>query len=119
MAREAALGMAPGHTRLVAVVETPDALPLLGAIAAADPRVVALGIGAEDLSTELGAVPGADLLYHFGMMVVAAARAAGIQPMGSDEMVCHHSARSAGVGIARNWRPSSGRELRVSTRAGE
>lgn len=82
-AREAALGMEAGHTRFVAVVETPDALPLLGAIAAADRRVVALGVGAEDLATELGAVPGADMLYHFGMMVVAAARAAGIQPMGS------------------------------------
>ncbi|WP_244459865.1 HpcH/HpaI aldolase/citrate lyase family protein [Roseomonas fluvialis] len=81
--REAKLGMAPGHTRFVAVVETPDALPLLGAIAAADPRVVTLGVGAEDLSTELEAVPGGDLLYHFGMMVVAAARAARIQPMGS------------------------------------
>ncbi len=82
-AREAAQGMEPGHTRFVAVVETPDALPRLGAIAGADRRVVALGVGAEDLSTELEAVPGADLLYHFGMMVVAAARAAGIQPLGS------------------------------------
>ncbi|NMJ42274.1 CoA ester lyase [Roseomonas sp. JC162] len=82
-AREAALDMSPGHTRFVAVVETPDALPLLGGIATADRRVVALGVGAEDLSTELGAVPSADMLYHFGMMVVAAARAAGIQPMGS------------------------------------
>jgi citrate lyase subunit beta / citryl-CoA lyase len=82
-AREAAQGMAIGHTRFVAVVETPDALPLLSDIATADPRVVALGVGAEDLSTELEAVPGADLLYHFGMMVVAAARAARIQPMGS------------------------------------
>ncbi|WP_198374564.1 HpcH/HpaI aldolase/citrate lyase family protein [Neoroseomonas rubea] len=82
-AREAAQGMRIGHTRFVAVVETPDALPQLSAIASADPRVVALGVGAEDLSTELEAVPGADLLYHFGMMVVAAARAARIQPMGS------------------------------------
>lgn len=82
-AREAALGMTIGHTRFVAVVETPDAIPLLSAIATADPRVVAIGVGAEDLSTELEAVPSADLLYHFGMMVVAAARAARIQPMGS------------------------------------
>lgn len=82
-AREAAQGMTPGHTRFAAIVETPDALPLLGAIAAADPRVVAIGLGAEDLSTELEAIPGADLLYHFGMMVVAAARAARIQPLGS------------------------------------
>jgi citrate lyase subunit beta/citryl-CoA lyase len=82
-AREAAQGMAIGHTRFVAVVETPDALPLLGAIASVDPRVVALGVGAEDLSTELEAMPGADLLYHFGMMAVAAARAARILPLGS------------------------------------
>ncbi|MBR0649405.1 CoA ester lyase [Roseomonas terrae] len=82
-AREAAQGMAIGHTRFIAVVETPDALPLLGAIASADPRVAALGVGAEDLSTELEAMPGGDLLYHFGMMVVAAARAARIQPLGS------------------------------------
>lgn len=82
-AREAALGMTIGHTRFVAVVETPDAIPLLSAIATADPRVVSIGVGAEDLSTELEAVPSADLLYHFGMMVVAAARAARIQPMGS------------------------------------
>ena len=82
-AREAALGMTIGHTRFVAVVETPDAIPMLSAIATADPRVVAIGVGAEDLSTELEAVPSADLLYHFGMMVVAAARAARIQPMGS------------------------------------
>jgi citrate lyase subunit beta/citryl-CoA lyase len=82
-AREAALGLAPGHTRFVGVVETPQALPHLAAIAAADPRMAALGVGSEDLSTELEAVPGADLLYHFGMMVVAAARGAGILPLGS------------------------------------
>lgn len=83
MAREQALGLPPGHTRFIAVVETPQALPHLAAIAGADPRIVALGLGAEDLSTELEAVPGADLLYHFGMMVVAAARGAGILPFGS------------------------------------
>jgi citrate lyase subunit beta/citryl-CoA lyase len=82
-AREAARGMPVGHTRFAAIVETPDALPLLGAIATADPRVVALGIGAEDLSTELEAVPGGDMLYVYAMMVVAAARAARIQPLGS------------------------------------
>jgi len=82
-AREVALGLAPGHTRFIGVVETPQALPHLAAIAAADPRMAALGLGSEDLSTELEAVPSADMLYHFGMMVVAAARGAGILPMGS------------------------------------
>ena len=82
-AREAAVGLPQGHTRFIGVVETPDALPHLHAIAAAHPRMAALGVGSEDLSTELEAVPGADLLYHFGMMAVAAARAAGILPLGS------------------------------------
>ena len=82
-AREAALGLAIGHTRFIGVVETPQALPALSAIASADPRMAALGVGTEDLSTELEAVPGADALYVFGMMAVAAARGAGILPMGS------------------------------------
>lgn len=82
-AREAALGMRIGHTRFIGVVETPQALPALAAIAAADPRMAALGVGTEDLSTELEAVPSADALYVFSMMAVAAARGAGILPMGS------------------------------------
>ena len=82
-AREAALGMRIGHTRFIGVVETPDALPALHAIAMADPRMAALGVGSEDLSTELEAVPGADSLYVYGMMAVAAARAARILPLGS------------------------------------
>ena len=81
--REAALGLAIGHTRFIGIVETPQALPNLVAIAGADPRMAALGVGSEDLSTELEAVPGADMLYHFGMMAVAAARGAGILPLGS------------------------------------
>jgi citrate lyase subunit beta/citryl-CoA lyase len=82
-AREAALGMHIGHTRFIGVVETPDALPALHAIAMADPRMAALGVGSEDLSTELEAIPGADSLYVYGMMAVAAARAARILPLGS------------------------------------
>jgi citrate lyase subunit beta/citryl-CoA lyase len=82
-AREAALGLTLGRTRFIGVVETPQALPQLFAIAGADPRMAALGVGSEDLSTELEAEPGADLLYHFGMMAVAAARGAGILPLGS------------------------------------
>jgi citrate lyase subunit beta/citryl-CoA lyase len=81
--REAALGLEIGRTRFIGVVETPQALPHLYAIASADPRMAALGVGSEDLSTELEAVPGADMLYHFGMMAVAAARSAGILPLGS------------------------------------
>ncbi|HYF06511.1 MAG TPA: CoA ester lyase [Acetobacteraceae bacterium] len=81
--REAMRGMNVGHTRFITVVETPDALPNLNAIAGADPRVAAIGVGAEDLCTEMEAVPGSDSLYVFAMMVVAAARAHGVLPMGS------------------------------------
>ena len=81
--REAAVGLEPGSTRFIGLVETPQALPRLHEIAAADPRMAALGVGSEDLSMELEASPGADLLYHFGMMVVEAARGAGILPMGA------------------------------------
>ncbi|WP_431267619.1 HpcH/HpaI aldolase/citrate lyase family protein [Dankookia sp. P2] len=82
-AREAALGLPIGRTRFIALVETPQALPHLYAIAAADPRMAAMAVGSEDLSTELEAVPGADLMYHFGMMLLAATRAAGILPLGA------------------------------------
>lgn len=81
--REAALGLPVGRTRFIGLVETPAALPQLHAIATADPRMAALGVGSEDLATELEAVPGADMLYHYGMMAVAAARAAGLLPLGS------------------------------------
>jgi citrate lyase subunit beta/citryl-CoA lyase len=81
--REAKLGLPIGHTRFIGVVETPQALPALPAIAAADPRMAALGVGSEDLCTEMESVPGADSMYVFGMLVVAAARGAGILPMGS------------------------------------
>jgi citrate lyase subunit beta/citryl-CoA lyase len=67
----------------VGVVETPQSLPLLPAIAAADPRMAALGVGIEDLCTEMESQPGADAIYVFAMMAVAAARGAGILPMGS------------------------------------
>lgn len=82
-AREAALGLAIGHTRFIGLVETPQALPALAAIAGADPRMAALAVGSEDLCTELESVPGADSMYVHAMLLVAAARGAGILPMGS------------------------------------
>ncbi len=81
--REAAVGIPVGQTRFIALVETPAALANLNAIAAADPRMAAMGVGSEDLSTELEAVPGADTMYVFAMLNIAACRAAGILPLGS------------------------------------
>ncbi|MBI0539100.1 CoA ester lyase [Roseomonas sp. KE2513] len=81
--REDACGMPLGSTRFLALVETVSALPQMGAIAAADPRMVAMGIGGEDLATELGAAPTVDGLYVWAAHCVAACRSAGITPMGS------------------------------------
>ncbi len=80
--REAALAMPIGHTRFLALIESPAALPHLFAIAAA-PRMAGMSVGGEDMATELGAIPSADSMYVFAMQGLAAARAAGILPMGS------------------------------------
>lgn len=82
-AREAAQGMDIGHTRFIALIETPEALPRLFAIAAADPRMAAMSVGGEDMATELGATPSPDSMYVWAMQGIAASRAAGILPMGS------------------------------------
>lgn len=81
-AREEALGMEIGHTRFLALIESPAALPHLYAIAAA-PRMAGMSVGGEDMATELGAIPSADSMYVYAMMGLAACRTAGILPMGS------------------------------------
>ncbi|HSI01807.1 MAG TPA: aldolase/citrate lyase family protein [Reyranella sp.] len=81
-AREKALGMDVGHTRFLALIESPAALPHLYAIAA-EPRIAGVSVGGEDMATELGATPSADSMYVFAMHGLAASRAAGILPMGS------------------------------------
>lgn len=71
-----------GRTMLVGLVETAAAVPQMEAIARADPRMVALGAGGEDLATDLGQDPSPDALYLPKMLCVMAARAAGILPLG-------------------------------------
>lgn len=79
---EAAARRAPGIVRLVALVETAAALAHANAIAAAHPRLVALGVGGEDLATDLGGEPTPDTLDLPKRMGMIAARAAGILPLG-------------------------------------
>jgi citrate lyase subunit beta/citryl-CoA lyase len=54
----------------------------MAGIAAASERVVALTVGAEDLALDMGMRPTADALYIPNVQAVAAARAAGILPIG-------------------------------------
>src|SRR6266850_619652 len=67
---------------VVVLIEGPAALPHLYAIAA-EPRMAGMSVGGEDMATELGAIPSADSMNVFAMQGLAAARAAGILPMGS------------------------------------
>jgi len=80
--REAAAGLTPGSVCFLLLVETPEALPHAQAIAAASPRAVAMSLGAEDFATAIGAEPTEETLALPRQMVLHAARAAGVMPLG-------------------------------------
>jgi len=71
---------APDHTRLWAMVETPQAVLAVGEIASASPRLAVLVMGTNDLVKELGArhVPGREPLLTSLALTLLAARSAGI-----------------------------------------
>jgi citrate lyase subunit beta / citryl-CoA lyase len=79
---EAERGMAPGATRLIAMVETAAALFRIAEIARAHPRLVGLNVGAEDFALSAGILPEAAGLFMPKQLCVFAARAAGIMPLG-------------------------------------
>jgi citrate lyase subunit beta/citryl-CoA lyase len=78
---EAERGMAPGTTRLIAMVETAAAFFRIAEIARAHPRLCALNLGVEDFALSAGILPDAEGLFMPKQMVIAA-RAAGIMPLG-------------------------------------
>jgi citrate lyase subunit beta/citryl-CoA lyase len=79
---EARAGLAEGHTRLIAMIETPAALFEMAAIAGASPRLAAMNIGGEDFALETGMEPLEETLLMPKQQMVFAARAAGIMPLG-------------------------------------
>jgi citrate lyase subunit beta/citryl-CoA lyase len=74
--------MAPGHTRLVAMIETAAAFFRIAEIARSHPRVVALTLGSEDFALSAGMLPEAEGLLYPKQQIVFAARAAAIVPLG-------------------------------------
>jgi citrate lyase subunit beta/citryl-CoA lyase len=77
-------GIEPGTVQLSVAVETALGVVRAYEIASASPRIVTLGIGAEDLTQEMGVQTtkgGEELWYHRGK-VLTDAYAAGVQPMG-------------------------------------
>ncbi len=79
---EAERGMAPGHTRLIAMLETPGSIFRAEAIACAHPRLVGITVGSEDLALAVGMVPEAEGLLFPKQQAIFAASAAGILPLG-------------------------------------
>lgn len=75
-------GMASGHTRLVVMIESPEGLAQVDAIAAAHPRVVGLIVGAEDLALTMNMAVDEEALLLPNQLAVLAARRAGVLPLG-------------------------------------
>ena len=79
---EAERGLANGHTRLVAMIETTEAYFQAEAIARAHPRVAAMNLGSEDFALSAGMLPEEEGLFQPTLQVMLAARAAGVLPLG-------------------------------------
>ena len=75
-------GMQSGHTLFAVMIESANAFLKINEIASSHPRVVAIMIGGEDLSLDLGMTPAPDTLQYPKQQSVIAARAAGVVPLG-------------------------------------
>jgi citrate lyase subunit beta/citryl-CoA lyase len=75
-------GMTVGHTKFLAMIETPDAFGRIDEIPRASPRVIAMNIGGEDFALECDMQPDEEVLLHPKQRMIIAARAAGVMPLG-------------------------------------
>lgn len=79
---EAQRGMTVGHTKFMALIETPAAFAHADEIAAAHPRLIGLSLGSEDFAMEIGGEAATDVLTYPKQRVAIAAVANGLMPMG-------------------------------------
>ena len=79
---EAKRGLRPGHTRLIAMIETPAAFFQMPAIAGSSTRLVAMNIGGEDFALENGMEPTEETLLMPKQQMIFAARSGGLMPLG-------------------------------------
>jgi len=75
-------GLPPGHTRFIAMVETPEAFFRMVEIARAVDRLAAMNIGGEDFALENGMAPVEETLQMPKQQMIFAARSAGLMPLG-------------------------------------
>jgi len=76
-------GLPEGRIRFMGLIEAPGPLARAHEIARATPRLMALSLGAEDYATAIGGKPTEEVLLMPKQQILQAARAAGLQPMGT------------------------------------
>lgn len=79
---EAKRGLAAGHTRFIAMIETPAAYFRMAEIAGSVGRLVAMNIGGEDFALEAGMEPVEATLQMPKQQMIFAARAGSLMPLG-------------------------------------
>ena len=79
---EAERGVAPGRIKLILLIETAEGFLQMPEIARADERVVAMGLGSEDFALSMSMTADPETLYGPKQMLIVAANAAGVAPMG-------------------------------------
>ncbi|WP_250657973.1 HpcH/HpaI aldolase/citrate lyase family protein [Alkalimarinus coralli] len=84
-------GIENGHTLLIAMIESVEALPKLDEIADAHPRVVSVTLGSEDFSASAGMHSIPETLLLPNQMIAFACRRAGISPLGFPGSIADYS----------------------------
>lgn len=84
-------GLSLGHTSIIAMIESVDALPYLDDIAQSHPRVVAMTLGSEDFSATAGMMPLPQTLLLPNQMLAFACRRANIMPLGFPGSIADYS----------------------------
>ena len=79
---ESRRGLSAGHTRFIAMIETPAAFFRMAEIARAVDRLAAMNIGGEDFALENGMAPVEATLQMPKQQMIFAARSAGLMPLG-------------------------------------
>ena len=75
-------GLPEGHTRFIAMIETPAAFFEMALIARSVPRLAAMNIGGEDFALENGMEPTEETLLMPKQQMIFAARSGGLMPLG-------------------------------------
>jgi citrate lyase subunit beta/citryl-CoA lyase len=84
-------GLPVGGIWFTVLIEAPGPLAQAYAIAKSTPRIVAMSLGAEDYATAIGGEPTPEVLLVPKQMMLQAARAAGVLPLGTIGTVADYS----------------------------